>query len=80
MKTEIKIFAILFLFSLNNPACITDQGETGAATDYSDTIAYIDTHYVDPKTGHLKPPCSMSPDWCACMKSRKAPVNCSEKD
>lgn len=33
--------------------------------------ARIDTAYVDPISGHLKPPCSMSPNYCACLKARK---------
>jgi hypothetical protein len=37
---------------------------------HADSISVIDTAYIDPVTGHIRPPCSMSPAYCACMKNR----------
>jgi len=42
------------------------------APTYADTLAMIDTAYADPTTGHIRPPCSMTPDYCACMRGRGA--------
>jgi hypothetical protein len=63
----------LFIFILALFNCVTYTNVPKSAVrepSYADTLAILDTAYVDPVSAHIKPPCSMSPDYCECIKSR----------
>jgi hypothetical protein len=67
MKTVV-FFVLCFVASCSGPV----DAPTTREQTYADTIALLDTAFVDPNTGHIRPPCSLSPDFCACMKNRGA--------
>jgi hypothetical protein len=68
-----KKFIIFILFAF---ACEPINTPVQQQSSESSELSLIDTAYVDPVSGHIKPPCSMSPNYCECMKSRGADITC----
>ncbi|MDD5527367.1 MAG: hypothetical protein PHO56_00080 [Patescibacteria group bacterium] len=70
MKTLfISILAVIFLAGCNSQV---DNPAPPAEPTYTDTLAMLDTAYVDPISGKIKPPCSLSPAYCDCLVHRGA--------
>jgi hypothetical protein len=47
--------------------CCLEEPSIKKSTAHEDS-ARIDTAYIDPISGHIKPPCSLSPNYCGCME------------
>jgi PBP1b-binding outer membrane lipoprotein LpoB len=65
MKNYILFLTFLLVGCYTEPINSTRLNNTR-----SDSLAIIDTGYIDPISKHIKPPCSISPDYCGCMESR----------
>jgi hypothetical protein len=68
-----RLLLVLICFSCSSPVAPSREQSQKPAT-YQDTLALIDTAYIAPGETHIRPPCSMSPDYCKCMRSRGARI------
>jgi hypothetical protein len=65
----ITLLISLFLsFSLS--MCSDQSPSASSQPTFQDTVYMVDMYYCDTITGKCKPPCSMSPDYCSCMRAR----------
>lgn len=60
---------LLLLIMCNCLSGPTTPATIKTGVSHADSVAVIDTAHYD-SLGHLMPPCSMSPAYCACMKHR----------
>jgi len=58
------LILLIFQCAINKPI------EFNGTITHADSVNLIDTAFFDTMKQQIKPPCSMSPDYCDCMKHR----------
>jgi hypothetical protein len=69
-----KIICLFLCFIFNSCNSVSNINYVKQIT-FGDTLNLLDTAFIDSKNGKIKPPCSISPDYCGCLISRAKKVN-----